>query len=291
MNTDRASTQQPAVATTGSGRLQQSVQKAALRVFSVPFVRRLVSTAAGRATFDAAYWLYKDWIEVPGSSGLAAHLPPGTWAIDVGANVGYFTVKFARWVSGGGKVIALEPEAENFARLTGRLQRLRLTEVVEARMAAAADRTAVMNIEINDLHPADHKLTASGGIAVQGMAIDELVAEAGHPRVGLIKIDTQGAEMMVLQGARETIVRSRPAIFIEIDDQGLRSFGSTGTALLDLLSGYGYRYRLLERSGATEISAQAILERIANDGVYLDVLCVPDLEQLENDGADPGASE
>ena len=58
--------------------------------------------------------------------------------------------------------------------------------------------------------------------------------------VSLIKIDVQGAEPRVLQGAKNIISQYKPIIFIEIDDESLNAAGFTSNGLIDLLRSYGY---------------------------------------------------
>ena len=73
---------------------------------------------------------------------------------------------------------------------------------VEALKAVAAALPGMTHLEINPLHPADHKLSRDGtGLPVTAVTLDELVREKGHLRPALVKIDVQGAEMLVLKGA------------------------------------------------------------------------------------------
>ena len=122
--------------------------------------------------------------------------------IDVGANVGFFSLRFARWVGDRGKVIAIEPEQRNYASLVGAVERQGFSSRVEALRAVAAATRGEVLLEINPLHPADHKISRDGtGLPVRAVTLDELVQGQSGRRPALLKIDVQGAEMMVLQGA------------------------------------------------------------------------------------------
>ena len=70
-----------------------------------------------RSVFEACYEIYKRLIEAP--HALRAHVQPGTIVVDVGANVGFFTRYFAEWTGADGRVLAIEPEQQNFERLKG----------------------------------------------------------------------------------------------------------------------------------------------------------------------------
>ena len=255
--------------------MKSFIQELALGFLSSKTVQNVVNSSIGRPAFCAAYWLYKDHVEVPGAEALKPLIPPGSWAIDVGANIGYFTTKFSRWVSGGGKVIAVEPEEVNFTELSRRLARKRLSEFVILRRAACTEKDGPVQLFVTPNHPGDHRLINADGIPVQGVTLDQLVSEVRNPHVGLIKIDTQGAEMAVLRGASKTISRCSPAILIEVDDVALRKFGTSASELLQDLEAWGYDFATLSRKGPVQSSRSALEKMLVmKKGAYLDVLCI-----------------
>jgi hypothetical protein len=139
--------------------------------------------------------------------------------------------------------------------------------------AVAAAAAGTMLLEINPLHPADHKLSRDGtGLPVMAVTLDDLVEAKGPLRPALVKIDVQGAEMMVLQGADGILKDSKPALFVELQEEGLNKFGTSASAILDHLSGYGYQPYWLMRTGAHQkADATDIHARVAELG-YVDVL-------------------
>ncbi len=249
------------------------VQSLLLRTYRARPVQRALATSMGRRIFEAAYFQYKERIEVVGTGALKPFIASGDWAVDVGANIGFFTEKFARWVGQGGRVLAVEPDAVNFRRLEQRLRERGLADYVIAKLGAAADRDGELYLAVNPDHPGDHALSDIGGTPVGVWRIDSLVAAAGCPRVGLIKIDVQGAEMKVLQGCAATLARCRPAIFIEICDDGLRSFGSSADEVLRWLEANGYGFSMLDRSRARPVTRQQVVDIVARrSSAYCDVL-------------------
>src|SRR6185436_15710784 len=77
---------------------------------------------------------------------------------------------------------------------------------------------------------------------VRTISIDSFLSRHGAPRIDFIRVDCEGAEMLVLQGAATTIERDLPAILIEIHPVQLETlFESSGQAVLDQLHGWGYR--------------------------------------------------
>ena len=219
-------------------------------------VRRhgLFSTPLGRWLFLNAYWTYKRLWERD-IAFLRRFVPRDAWVIDVGANVGFFSAQFCDWVSGAGRVLAFEPELENFRALEDLAKRPRRAEVLLLRQCLVADADTTLNLELNPNNPADHHIGADG-IPTRAVRLDTEIKNLGSPHVGLIKVDVQGAEPLVIKGAKETLARCRPTIFLEIDDAALRRFGSSAERLEDQLA--SLNYVMYEADGArlgTSISA------------------------------------
>jgi FkbM family methyltransferase len=225
-----------------------------------------------RRVFESAYLAYKDVIEAGPVGRLRPAVARGSTVIDVGANIGFFTLKFARWVGPDGRVVAIEPETRNMATLRRRVQRARVQRVVACVQAAAADRSGQLRLAVNPAHPGDHRI-AEEGEPVRAVTIDELTADDAR-RVTLVKIDVQGAEMMVLAGARRVIETHRPAIFVEIADEPLERFGSSGDELIEALVSLNYTGHTLTRRGIGPAEApEALMAKSANE--YIDVLFLP----------------
>lgn len=245
----------------------------------------LLSTRVGRRLFARAYSLYKRRLEAGDIRLLRPFVAPGSAVVDVGANIGEFTLEFARWVGPDGRVHAFEPESTNYRHLLERLEEAGVEGRVAAVEAAVADEDGELRLLINRQQPADHRL-AETGVPVAAVALDSYLARAEHRPVSLIKIDVQGAELQVLAGARATLGAHRPALFVEVADACLREFGGDARALLDDLTGLGYRiHRLLANRVSDSIDLETALSLQEAEG-YVDLLFLAE-------GQDPsvGASE
>ena len=197
--------------------------------------------------FTAAYAVYKRLFD-PGMENLRAHVVPGSWVIDVGANIGVYTRMFAGWVSSGGRVVAIEPEPANCALLHEGLSKADSADCVNVVQAVAAEAAGELRLRLNSANPADHRI-AQDGIPVRAVVLDELLTAEGFPRVSLIKIDVQGAETKVLRGSRRILADWHPAIFMEVDDAALAEQGSSPEELEDLLADAGYAMYRHDGSG------------------------------------------
>src|SRR5690242_10258283 len=131
-------------------------QSAALAAYRHPLTQRFLQTRAGASLFVRAYDLYKEFLETPGNAALARRIPADSWVIDIGANIGFFTERFARWTTGKGRVIAVEPDTRNLALLRERLSR-RAIASVDIFEGAAAEFDGTLYLQRNPDHPGDHR--------------------------------------------------------------------------------------------------------------------------------------
>jgi FkbM family methyltransferase len=253
--------------------LQNFVRNSAVKLFGLIARIGLHRSPLFHRLYLASYTIYKEYVEVGPIDRLKEFVPGGSLVIDVGANVGFFSRRFARWVDDDGLVISIEPEDHNYNSLVLALTRDGLLHRVQTLKAVAADEPGTMFLEINPLHPADHKLSRDGtGLSVRAVTLDELVKENSLLRPSLVKIDVQGAEMLVLMGATNILRNYGPALFVELHEVGLNKFGTSVSAILNHLSDQGYAAYWLMRSAAHARASHAeIAARVAQSG-YVDIL-------------------
>ncbi|MFO0887955.1 MAG: FkbM family methyltransferase [Isosphaeraceae bacterium] len=255
--------------------MNKFIQDSLIGIYRLVKSTGALDTALGRKVFESAYQVYKARLEAGPIQVLRSYVRPGTVVVDIGANIGFYTRPFASWVSDGGKVIAVEPEAMNFARLQHAIESAGLGDVVEMIQAAVSDQTGSGFLEVNPGHPGDHKLGAEG-VPVALTTLDDLLAARGWPEVSFIKIDVQGAESRVLAGAAGTLERFRPVLFLELDDQQLRRFGSSAAELLTSTGLQGYTIHSREGAGiSAPLTVDQALARAEASG-YDDLLLLPD---------------
>jgi FkbM family methyltransferase len=186
-----------------------------------------------------------------------ASLRPGSVAIDIGANLGEWTVPFARSVGAAGRVIAIEPAPRIAAALQATLaaNALRQAEVVRCAIGDHDGQTEfavpVVTSARTDTGTARIGPASVGheALRVPLRRLESLAAELGLDRLDLIKIDVEGHERKVLDGAASILDRYRPTLVMET---GHEAEGDR-TAIHDRLRGLGYRMRgiLLDYGMAT----------------------------------------
>jgi FkbM family methyltransferase len=198
-------------------------------------------------------FLLRDWVE-PELRELDQLLSPGEVFIDVGANIGLYALKAARLVGPGGRVVALEPGQAACDQLVANLalNDFRCVEVVR-KAASDNDGHAVLHhVELGNDPQAfsliENLSAGDRGETVETVKLDTMVAAMGLTRIDLIKIDVEGAEPMVLAGARECLARFKPAVIFECNAYLNAGGDSTAaTRAWDLLAGLGYRFERLAR--------------------------------------------
>ena len=253
--------------------MRSAIQAGLLRMYQLIRWTGLLSTGPGDWAFRSAYTGYKRYLEAGHLEPLRLLIRPGTWVVDVGANLGFFTLTFAAWVRDGGRVIAIEPETVNYERLTRAVAGAGLSLLVDTVQAAAIEKSGLVGLIVNPRHPGDHRI-GDGGDPVPAVTIDDLLAARGSPPVSLIKIDVQGAESRVLAGAGATLEALHPALFIEVCDEALRMCDSSAERLLTDLYERGYSAHRSTDEGilGPMTYAQALLEQSRTR--YVDLLFI-----------------
>lgn len=196
-----------------------------------------------------------------------------TEIIEVGANNGNFTVEFANMVGDEGKVYAFEPQRIVFQQLCGNVFINGLDNVYTYNVAVGHEN-GVVNIENIDYHQTGrvnfgdvHIVTEKDSdVSIPVITLDSL----SYNNLSIIKVDVQGFEVYVIRGAVQTIMKHRPFIFIEIEDDQLIKYGFTEQSLINEI----------ERMNYTVVRFQKGIPYQTVSGVCLDCVCIPN-EKLE----------
>jgi FkbM family methyltransferase len=165
---------------------------------------------------------------------------------DVGANVGYFTLVAATALANRGQIVAFEPGKNAYARLVSNVA-LNPYQNIQAFPVAVTDREgeAVLHLlgDIADssasLYPAAQ--AQAGQEVCRTVSLDHWLDSEGLRPPNLIKLDAEGAELAVLQGAAGLIQNSPPLFLMEMEEKNLVAAGASKAAVAQYLTGCGYR--------------------------------------------------
>jgi FkbM family methyltransferase len=203
---------------------------------------------------------YEPWV----ANAISSNLPESGVFLDLGANIGVHSALASSKVGPNGRVYAFEASIENAALIRKSSRAFNRTNIVVVAMALS-DRTGVAQLSFDDV--GSNRFLASEGDPVLTAPLDALLPELG--RLDVIKIDVEGHERSVLEGAKQTIAKFNPKIVAEY----LAASHQKGFAS-DLLS-MGYVVQVLSRDGsigAFHSTTQEIDRALGDTPVVIDVL-------------------
>lgn len=204
---------------------------------------------------------------------------PGQTIVDIGANIGAHALHLARWTGAAGRVVAFEPTEFAFAKLT---KNLALNPDIQGRVIARqtllvpAAGTALEE-SVASSWPVDGGVADDAGMGSRRMStkgarastLDDELAGLDIERVHLVKMDVDGHESSVLEGARILLRRDAPPIVME-----LAPYAHAGRGFEDMvetLADAGYRFATLSAARRLPHDA-ALLRRSIPEGASVNVL-------------------
>jgi FkbM family methyltransferase len=183
--------------------------------------------------------------------------------IDVGANIGYFTCLMGKLAGPNGSLLAIEPEPQNFALLQENIKLNHLGNVNAVRSALGASEGTAMLGLYKAANRGRHSLVATQAknqIEVPIKTLDELARSAGPPGESwsLLKIDVEGYEGFVLDGAKETLPRVETLV-MEYSPALLQSAGRDPAETLRFLCAHFSRISRIEAQDLVTVTPEECL--------------------------------
>ncbi len=163
--------------------------------------------------------------------------------LDIGANVGLLTLAMREWAGTAARIYAVEPNPHAFELLGGVL-RLNRMNPAGTWALAISDYCGTTKFQVSQrdslgvMSSLRRNDPLASEVEVPCMTIDALCRQ--WDRLDYIKIDVEGAEILVLTGAQATLIRLRPVVQVEVHGPFLGAFGHSVGQLFDLMSGLGY---------------------------------------------------
>jgi FkbM family methyltransferase len=204
-------------------------------------------------------WEHEIWEQ------MASNLPKDGVFVDVGAHIGYYTLKAAHKVGDKGTVISVEPNPETLKKLNANIDASKASGIVKVQPVAASDKEAQLEFFASPRantgeSSLSRKNAAQAGegvnsYQVRARPLDDIIQEAGVQRLDVLKVDVEGADFMVLKGAERTLNRFHPKVYVETVNKQLKEMGSSVAELKAWMVAQGYKVNQLTPENAEFVPA------------------------------------
>lgn len=215
---------------------------------------------------------------------LKSLIKDGDTIIDLGAHIGTFSIPFARFINGNGKIYSFEGSVDNFDLLKLNIKQNSLEHVITPTNGIISDNANLFSM----IKPSDENTgmfcflptsdkSDSEPLDTEVIRIDQWYENSAHDlNIDLLKIDIEGAEMSALRSCEKIINRYLPIIYIEINKEALDRFNSSAYEIEALLKSYGYHFfrNTGPRNSNNDDFKIERLNSILEGGVFFDLLAV-----------------
>jgi|SRR5688572_1678816 FkbM family methyltransferase len=197
---------------------------------------------------------------------------PGSHALDIGANIGFYTSLLSDLVGSGGHVYAFEPEPTNFKHLSAIAgDRQNVTLVAKAVSDRSENLTIYTSPNLNVDHRAYKVANYELEIPVQAVSIDDYVG--GRFPVKFIKMDIQGFELPAFRGMERTVIANAAmVIFSEFWPYGFRQCGTSASIVYNYIRSLNLQMWLPERDKLRPVSRTIVDQFSESETAYYNVI-------------------
>lgn len=201
------------------------------------------------------------------------NIEEGMTVLDIGANIGCHTLRFAKLVGESGRVIAFEPTSWAFSRLRRNTELNDFSNITLEKLAVSDTSQKLLTC-----FPSSFTVETGGlpgptyAEEVTFITLDEYISENNMNRVDLIKIDVDGYEYKVIHGGLRTIARFKPIMIVEFGKNTLKRYGDNLQDLIDLLSSLGYSF-YSDKDLRKYKNKEELFNAVPEEGEIINVIC------------------
>jgi FkbM family methyltransferase len=215
------------------------------------------------------HYVYYSINKLPITSFIS-YLKPDAIVIDVGTNIGYTTLLLSKACSQG-KIIGIEPSKELFKILEDHVNLNAFTNVKCLNVGLGEKNKTVKLYKVNDSNTGMNRIldTNDSTLSSENITIktlDEVAAEEHLDKVDAIKIDVEGYELKVLQGAMSVLKKHHPVLLVEIDPENLKEQQACPDDIFKLLFDLGYSIFDVKTMKSIELGQNY-------NGAHFDAIC------------------
>ncbi len=213
------------------------------------------------------YFHYKYFVNKSKIDLLKEIIVPGMITVDVGANIGFYSIALSNLLNKTGQVHAFEPDIQNFKYLKQTTRPYRNIKVIKKAVGNKIEKLKLYTS--SDLN-VDHQTYDNGEnrkyTYVRSITLDKYFSSTKS--IDFLKIDAQGFDYQVFKGALEILKRSKnPIILGEFWPYGLAKAGCNPSDYLDLLKKSGFKVTLF-----SQLTKNMIKQKVYDSVFYTDFL-------------------
>jgi len=203
---------------------------------------------------QAHLYVFGDY-ELPTIRFLRSVLTTGSVCLDVGAQMGYLSLAMATAADRGTVVHSFEPESNNAARL---LENVALNDLHNITLHQTAVSTVDGSLKLylsNDRNAGTHSTVyiesnvSSEFVEIASVTLESFAQQQNLASIDLIKIDVEGAEIDVINGALQVLKQHKPLVIMELSDHLQQARGQTCTEFKEFMASYGYSAYFINENG------------------------------------------
>jgi FkbM family methyltransferase len=211
---------------------------------------------------------------------VSSKIKQGGVVLDIGANIGYYTLIFAKLVGQNGKVFAFEPEPANFRVLEKNVSVNGYSNVIPEQKAVS-NRNEKKKLYLNKQNAGMHTIYKSknanlGSVEIETVSLDNYFSNY-RGKIDFIKMDIEGSEYTALEGMQTILKRQNNIkLLVAFDSSSIREYGYKPKQYIDLLMSNGFRvYFANSRTKDLEVVNPANLQHLIEMAgkLELNLLC------------------
>lgn len=212
-------------------------------------------------------------------------IKPGMNVIDVGGDIGYYSILFSKLVGDSGKVFVFEPDPGSFKILTKNIKNINRNNVYLVEMAVSNKSGTVDFFEMKgpgkhslfNVSKEDDNFVIKNKISVKATTLDEFVQGHGNPKIDFIKIDIEGGEINALRGMKNVIAKSEKLIaMVEFNTRTTSAGGMDPGEYIKELSQMGFKVKeISHKGGLRDVDSQTY--KLAGEN-YVNLLCLKNVK-------------
>ena len=198
----------------------------------------------------------------------------GMNVVDIGANIGYFTLLFSKWIGNKGKVYSFEPDPSNFEILSKNICANR-SKNVTAFQKALSNNDGKLSLFLCEKNKGDHRIfdfyafeddDKRKKIDVESVTLDSVLSDK---KIEVIKMDVQGAEYLVLEGMKETINKnSNLYLLTEFWPYAIEKSGHSPKDFIEVLRKMKFEISIIKNNKIISLESDPLIEDYEIDEFY-----------------------